>query len=115
MSEAISAITPVRPATPASSATIVQATDHFIRNSWYVAMWAEELVPGKLVSRTILNEPVVFFRKEDGSVAAITDRCAHRFAPLSMGKLMPGDRVQCIYHGLEFGANGACVKNPHGN
>lgn len=68
-----------------------------------------------MVSRTILGEPIVFFRKEDGAVAAITDRCSHRFAPLSMGKLMPGDRVQCIYHGLEFAADGKCVKNPHGD
>src|SRR3954465_9112197 len=93
----------------------VQCTDRFIRNAWYVAMWGADLAPGKMVGRTILNEPIVFFRKEEGGVAAMTDRCSHRFAPLSMGKLMPGDRVQCIYHGLEFGADGKCVKNPHGN
>lgn len=89
--------------------------DRFIRNTWYVAMWSADLDVGKLVARTILNEPLVFFRKEDGSVAAISDRCSHRFAPLSMGKLLAGDRVQCVYHGLEFGADGKCVKNPHGN
>ncbi len=87
----------------------------FIRNSWYVAMWAQDLTPGQLVPRTILNEPIVFFRKENGSVVAMIDRCSHRFTPLSMGKLLPGDRVQCGYHGLEFGANGKCVMNPHGN
>ncbi len=97
------------------ASSTVQSTDRFLRNAWYVAMWSAHLVPGKMESRTILNEPIVFFRKEDGEVAAITDRCSHRFAPLSLGKLMPGDRIQCIYHGLEFGANGACVKNPHGN
>lgn len=103
---------------PIHTANTTGATNtpnRFIRNIWYVALWSEALAPGQLVSRTILNEPIVFFRKEDGTVAAITDRCSHRFAPLSMGKIMPGDRVQCIYHGLEFGADGACVKNPHGN
>lgn len=93
----------------------VHPSDRFIRNAWYVAMWSSDLEPGKLFPRTIVNEPLVFYRKEDGGVAAITDRCSHRFAPLSMGKLMPGDRVQCIYHGLEFAPNGQCVKNPHGN
>lgn len=92
----------------------VHATDRFIRNIWYCAMWAGDLPAGQIVSRTILNEPIAFFRKEDGGIAAITDRCPHRFAPLSMGKLMPGDRLQCIYHGLEFAADGKCVKNPHG-
>ena len=92
----------------------VHATDRFIRNSWYCTMWAAELTPGKLLPRTILNDPIVFFRKEDGTVAAMADRCAHRFAPMSLGKLLPGDRLQCIYHGLEYGIDGKCVKNPHG-
>ncbi|MDB5919933.1 MAG: vanillate demethylase [Massilia sp.] len=113
MSE-VSTTIPIRTAKPVAPAA-VEGQDRFIRNAWYVATWGESLVPGQLFPLTILNEPVVFFRKEDGGVAAITDRCSHRFAPLSMGKLMPGNRVQCTYHGLEFGADGACVKNPHGN
>ena len=87
----------------------------FLRNTWYVAMFSSDLDEGQLMHRTILNEPILFFRKEDGNVAAIIDRCSHRMAPLSMGKLLPGDRVQCIYHGLEYGPDGHCVKNPHGN
>jgi vanillate O-demethylase monooxygenase subunit len=96
-------------------AALAKGADRFVRNAWYVALWSHELPEGKLVHQTIMREPIVFFRKEDGSIAAIIDRCSHRFAPLSMGTLLPGDRVQCHYHGLEFGANGACVRNPHGN
>ncbi|MES2262605.1 MAG: aromatic ring-hydroxylating dioxygenase subunit alpha [Pseudomonadota bacterium] len=95
--------------------TPVSSSNRFVRNTWYVGLWAKDLQPGQLVHQTILNEPVVFFRKEDGSPAAIVDRCSHRFAPLSMGKLVAGDRVQCPYHGLEFDTHGQCVKNPHGN
>ena len=62
----------------------------------------------------IMDEPIVLYRKADGDVAAIEDRCAHRFAPLSIGKLVGGDRIQCPYHGLEFDGSGACVRNPHG-
>ena len=87
----------------------------FLRNCWYVAMFSSELGDGDLKHRTILNEPIVLYRKEDGGVAAITDRCPHRHVPLSMGKLLSGDRIQCIYHGLEFGADGKCVLNPHGS
>lgn len=87
----------------------------FLRNAWYVAMPASDLPRGKLVHRTIMNEPIAFFRKEDGGVAAFTDRCPHRAVPLSMGTLLSGDRVQCIYHGLEFRADGKCVNNPHGS
>ncbi|HEX4043799.1 MAG TPA: Rieske 2Fe-2S domain-containing protein, partial [Xanthobacteraceae bacterium] len=86
----------------------------FLRNAWYVAAWADELDGGRLLPRTIMNEPIVLFRKATGEVAAIEDRCAHRFAPLSMGKIVGGDRIQCPYHGLEFDGTGACVRNPHG-
>ena len=90
------------------------AASRFVRNTWYVALWSSELPPGTLISRTYLNQPVLLFRRQDGSVAAISDTCSHRFAPLSMGTLLPGDRVQCPYHGLEFAADGRCVHNPHG-
>ncbi|MGE0629238.1 MAG: Rieske 2Fe-2S domain-containing protein [Hyphomicrobiaceae bacterium] len=86
----------------------------FVRNAWYVAAWSDELPPGKIIGRTFLNEPVALYRREDGTIAAVEDRCPHRFAPLSMGKVLTGDRLQCPYHGLEFGPSGACVHNPHG-
>jgi len=86
----------------------------FLRNAWYVAAWSDDLADGQLLARTILKEPVVLYRKADGSPAALHDRCPHRFAPLSLGKIVKGDCVQCPYHGLEFDASGACVLNPHG-
>jgi phenylpropionate dioxygenase-like ring-hydroxylating dioxygenase large terminal subunit len=86
----------------------------FVRNAWYVAAWADALGDGHLVPRTIMDEPIVLYRKADGSVAAIEDRCAHRFAPLHMGKIVHGNRIQCPYHGLEYDHTGACVHNPHG-
>jgi phenylpropionate dioxygenase-like ring-hydroxylating dioxygenase large terminal subunit len=85
----------------------------FIRNAWYVAALPEELDAG-LLSRTILDIPIVVFRQEDGSCAALMDLCPHRFAPLSMGVMKDG-HVQCPYHGLEFDGSGRCVHNPHGN
>jgi phenylpropionate dioxygenase-like ring-hydroxylating dioxygenase large terminal subunit len=86
----------------------------FVRNAWYVAAWSDDVADGQLVARTVMDEPVVLYRKADGTVAAIEDRCPHRFAPLHMGKILDGDRVQCPYHGLEFDGSGACVRNPHG-
>ena len=91
------------------------ASGNYLRNAWYVAAWSDELAEGQVLGRTILKEPVAVFRKGNGKVAAILDRCSHRFAPLSMGKVLGGDRLQCPYHGLEFNAAGQCVLNPHGN
>lgn len=84
----------------------------WLRNCWYQAGWSDELgAEGSLV-RTILDAPILFYRTGDG-VAALLDRCPHRFAPLSAGQV-EGARVTCGYHGLAFGADGVCVHNPHG-
>ena len=85
----------------------------FLRNTWYVAAWAKD-VTRALMPRTLLDEPVLLFRKQDGTIAALADTCPHRFAPLHMGKLI-GDTVECGYHGLCFDTAGYCVANPHGN
>ncbi len=87
----------------------------FVKNAWYAAMWSSDLPLDQLVDRFILEEPMVFYRREDGSVVALLDRCPHRFAPLSQGKLIGGGRIQCGYHGLEFSDGGRCVRNPYGN
>lgn len=85
----------------------------FLRNAWYVAAAADE-VSRTLMRRVLLGEPVVFYRRLDGSPVALQDRCAHRFAPLSRGTLL-GDELRCGYHGLTYDATGQCVHNPHGD
>ena len=82
----------------------------FLRNYWYVAAFDHE-IGRKPLGRTILGEPVVFFRTETGVPVALEDRCAHRHLPLSMGKLV-GDVLQCHYHGVRFGTDGRCVRIP---
>jgi vanillate O-demethylase monooxygenase subunit len=86
----------------------------YLRNTWYVAAWDEEVKPNALFSRRLLGEALVFFRDQSGQVRALADRCAHRFAPLSKGTLCK-DVVRCPYHGLEFDGEGQCTRNPHGN
>ena len=85
----------------------------FVKNAWYMAGWEQEVDDGKFLTRMILGEPVLIFRNKDGSLTALEDRCPHRFAPLSLGKILPNGNIQCGYHGLEFDGTGACVNNPH--
>ena len=82
----------------------------FLRNSWYVAAWDREVTRTPL-ARTLLDEPVVLYRKEDGTAVALEDRCCHRQLPLSMGRL-EGDELRCGYHGLKFDTSGKCVEIP---
>jgi vanillate O-demethylase monooxygenase subunit len=54
---------------------------------------------------------VLLYRREDGNVVALRNRCPHRSFPLSRGKLS-GDVVTCGYHGLAFGPDGRCTEVP---
>jgi phenylpropionate dioxygenase-like ring-hydroxylating dioxygenase large terminal subunit len=82
----------------------------FLRNAWYVAAWDREL-SGSPLGRILLNEPVVLYRRQDGTPVALEDRCCHRQLPLSMGKV-EGNDLRCGYHGLRFDASGRCVEIP---
>jgi phenylpropionate dioxygenase-like ring-hydroxylating dioxygenase large terminal subunit len=86
----------------------------YLKRAWYVAGFADELGSGQLLARTLFGEPLVLFRRPGGTVAALQDRCPHRFAPLSAGTICDeGASVQCPYHGLRFDGSGACVHTPH--
>ena len=83
----------------------------FLRNAWYAAAWAADVPVDAPVSRTLLGQNLVLFRGEDGSVGAFPDRCPHRYAPLSLGKVEAG-RLVCGYHGLTFETSGRCTGSP---
>ncbi|MCJ1961389.1 aromatic ring-hydroxylating dioxygenase subunit alpha [Novosphingobium mangrovi (ex Hu et al. 2023)] len=84
----------------------------FLRNSWYVLGWTRDLAPGKPLGRVIIGDPVVVWRDETtGRLHAAEDRCPHRHAPLSMGRV-EGDAIRCMYHGMKFGPDGRCAHVP---
>jgi phenylpropionate dioxygenase-like ring-hydroxylating dioxygenase large terminal subunit len=55
----------------------------------------------------------VLFRDENGRARALVDRCPHRFAPLSLGRVR-GGRLACHYHGWSFDGDGEghCPSQP---
>jgi len=77
---------------------------------WYVAGLTEEF-SRELKAKTLLERSIVFYRKEDGSLVALQNRCAHRSFPLAASKLI-GDNIRCGYHGIEFNPEGEIVSVP---
>ncbi|NET47578.1 MAG: Rieske 2Fe-2S domain-containing protein, partial [Merismopedia sp. SIO2A8] len=55
----------------------------------------------------LLGQDVVLWLDATGQPAAIVDRCCHRSARLSQGKVNQG-QIQCPYHGWCFDASGIC-------
>ncbi len=84
----------------------------FVRNCWYVAAYADEVLATAPLQRVVLGEPLVLYRDKAGQVVALEDRCSHRFAPLSLGRI-EGDGIRCLYHGLKFGPSGRCMEIPN--
>ncbi|MDB5859396.1 MAG: aromatic ring-hydroxylating dioxygenase subunit alpha [Ramlibacter sp.] len=83
----------------------------FLRNCWYVAGWTRDVQGDAVVARKIIGDRVVLYRQPSGRLVALQDRCPHRHAPLSLGRI-EGDTLRCMYHGLRFGADGRCVEVP---
>lgn len=82
-----------------------------LKNGWYVIARSAEIKKGKPVSKTIMEFPLVVWRKSNGEVNVLTDRCLHRNAPLSEGKVVH-DCVVCPYHGWAFNGDGQCTEIP---
>lgn len=82
----------------------------FVRNGWYATAWSEEVTRSPL-ERWVTGLPMVLYRKEDGTAVALEGTCPHRAYPLALGRVK-GDDLECGYHGITFGCNGACVRVP---
>ena len=71
-----------------------------LRNHWYAALFGSELEEGKVRGEMILGERVLFKRIE-GKVFAIADRCPHRGASFSARpECYTKNTVTCWLHGF---------------
>lgn len=59
----------------------------------------------------LLGTELAIWRDAAGRLHAFDDRCPHRGASLSMGRVA-GDHVECAYHGWRFAAGGQCTHVP---
>lgn len=82
-----------------------------VRDFWYIAAQSSQLGRKKPLPAKILDEWIVLFRDGRGCAVAMQDRCLHRSARLSAGKVR-GGRVECPYHGWTYNGDGEVVKIP---
>jgi len=96
-------LTRVGPATPAGE---------LLRRYWQPVAIASELAdenPVKFVR--ILGEDLVLFRSTKGQVGLLHDRCSHRGASLSYGRVEERG-IACAYHGWLYDIEGNCLETP---
>jgi phenylpropionate dioxygenase-like ring-hydroxylating dioxygenase large terminal subunit len=80
------------------------------RQHWHPVAAAEAVAAQPFAAR-LLGEDLVLWRDEQGAVHAWPDRCPHRGAKLSLGRV-DGGRLECPYHGWQFEGSGRCVQVP---
>jgi phenylpropionate dioxygenase-like ring-hydroxylating dioxygenase large terminal subunit len=94
------------------------------RQHWYALALSPD-VPGPAkglvgvkapnpMSTSILGDPIVLWRDASGQARCVADKCPHRSAPLSLGRVdgSTGD-IECPYHGWQMeGKTGAVTLIP---
>jgi phenylpropionate dioxygenase-like ring-hydroxylating dioxygenase large terminal subunit len=83
-----------------------------LRGLWYMPALASSLKPGQMRREMLLGEPVLLGRMRDGQAFAMRDICPHRGVPLSAGKILAENTVECPYHGWRFRRDGVCSAIP---
>lgn len=81
-----------------------------LHNYWYVVARSADLTNAP-ASATLLNQKLVLWRDDKEILNAAPDRCPHREALLSNGRIEDGCLV-CSYHGWTFATGGKCVRVP---
>lgn len=76
----------------------------------WVPVVASSEVGKKPFGCTRFGQNLVFWRS-GGRVVCMPDRCPHRGAALSLGRIKNG-AIACPFHGMEFSAAGKCVRVP---
>lgn len=81
----------------------------------FAHVWTPALLARRLKRKplrvVVAGEPIVFFRSVDGTIGALSDRCPHRAAALSLGRVGADGCLECPFHGWRFDTSGrnTCV------
>ncbi len=81
-----------------------------LRNFWY-ACELSSAITTKPKAIKMLGLDFVLYRNSQEQVVALKDRCSHRGAALSLGKI-EGDCLRCPYHGWKYTSDGVCLEIP---
>ncbi|XP_068646004.1 pheophorbide a oxygenase, chloroplastic isoform X2 [Aristolochia californica] len=83
------------------------------RDHWYPVSLIEDLDPRVPTPFQLLGREIVLWKDpKSGDWVAFDDKCPHRLAPLSEGRIDEEGCLQCSYHGWSFDGKGSCVRIP---
>jgi len=80
---------------------------------WYPVFYVEDLDKAKPAPFTLLGRDIVIWWDMKAECwRAFDDKCPHRLAPLSEGRIASDGLLECPYHGWAFTGDGSCDRIP---
>ena len=81
--------------------------------AWYSIYYVEDLDKSKLARFTLLEtDLVIWWDNSADTWQVFEDKCPHRLAPLSEGRVNESGLLECPYHGWAFSGEGNCEVIP---
>lgn len=91
----------------------INANKFDYKEVWYPLFFIEDLSKNTPNSFTLLEEKlVIWWDKFQEKWCVFADKCPHRLAPLSEGRINEDGFLECPYHGWTFSSNGNCQLIP---
>jgi phenylpropionate dioxygenase-like ring-hydroxylating dioxygenase large terminal subunit len=79
------------------------------QEAWYPVYYLEDLNPAQPTAFTLLDRDlVIWWEPSTETWRAMDDRCPHRLARLSEGRVNSQGQLECPYHGWSFTGKGDC-------
>ena len=81
--------------------------------SWYPVYYIEDLDKSQPTAFTLLDRDlVIWWDNQAQEWRAFDDKCPHRLARLSQGRIAEDGLLECPYHGWAFTGSGTCDRIP---
>lgn len=81
--------------------------------AWYPLYYVADLDKSKPTKFTLLDRDlVIWWDKSESCWRVFEDKCPHRLAPLSEGRINAEGLLECPYHGWTFAGSGSCQHIP---
>lgn len=83
------------------------------QEAWYPVHYLADLDKSQPTKFTLLGRDIVIWWDKNASIWRVfEDKCPHRLAPLSEGRIAEDGLLECPYHGWAFAGNGSCQRIP---
>ncbi|CAM9359571.1 unnamed protein product [Ascophyllum nodosum] len=79
---------------------------------WYPVLSLKHTDEGRAQPVQLLGKDLVVWRNNEGRWSCFDDRCPHRAAPLTEGRVEKDGTLMCAYHAWRFDADGKCLSIP---